>query len=64
MGRLVSSAAMRRLACCLLFCGLQGRKASVYIYHRPQPFANRKASFFFFFLLSINISRHRNPLGI
>lgn len=48
VGCLVGRVALLSFECCLLFCGLEGRKASVYIYI-SQPFANRKAVFFFFF---------------
>lgn len=46
IGCLVSRATFQGFEWCLLFCGLEGRKATVYIYHRAEQFANRKVSFF------------------
>lgn len=44
---------------CLLFRGLEGRKVTVSMYHGPGLLTGR-----FLSLLSINISRSRNFLGI
>lgn len=59
MEYLVHRAKFQGFQGCLLFCGLEGRKATVSVYHGPGLLTGR-----FLSLLSINISRCRNSLSV
>lgn len=59
MGCLVHRARFQGFWGCLLFCGLEGRKVTVSMYHGPGLLTGR-----FLSLLSINISRCRSSLGV
>lgn len=59
MAYLVHRAKFQGFQGCLLFCGLEGRKATVSVYHGPGLLTGR-----FLSLLSINISRCRNSLSV
>lgn len=59
MEYLVHRAKFQGFQGCLLFCGLEGRKATESVYHGPGLLTGR-----FLSLLSINISRCRNSLSV